>query len=270
MDSATTNEPGSAKPAFVRGPGGPGGRRPGQPDLTTGPIGRTLLMFALPVLGTNALQSLNGTANAVWVSHALGAAALTATTNSNTIFFLMLGAVFGITMAANLLIGQAIGAGDRALAKRVVGTAITFFTVVSIAVGVAGYTLTPAILTAMGTPPDAKADAIIYLRVIFMAIPFMYFFSFVQMGQRGAGDSKTPFYFSLFAVALEVCLNPLLIMGIGPFPRMGIAGSATATLVSQTLTLGLIIAWLYRTDSILVLKRSEWGLLKPDTAILKS
>jgi len=111
------------------------GRRPGMPDLTSGPIGPTLVAFALPVLGTNILQSLNGTANAIWVSHALGAAALTATTNANTIFFLMLGSVFGITMAANLLIGQAIGAGDRYLAKRVVGTAVVFFTVVSILVG---------------------------------------------------------------------------------------------------------------------------------------
>lgn len=240
------------------------------PNLTTGPIGPTLITFALPVLGTNVLQSLNGTANAVWVSHALGPAALTATTNANTIFFLMLGSVFGITMAANLLIGQAIGAEDRPLAKRVVGTAIMFFLGVSILVGAAGYTFTPAILTAMETPPEAKIDAITYLRVIFLAIPFMYFFSFVQMAQRGTGDSRTPFYFSLFAVALEVCLNPLLILGIGPFPRMDIAGSATATLVSQTLTLGLIIAWLYRKDSILVLKRHEWGLLKPDLSIMKT
>ena len=239
-------------------------------NLTTGPIGPTLLTFALPVLGTNVLQSLNGTANAIWVSHALGSAALTATTNANTIFFLMLGSVFGITMAANLLIGQAIGAEDRPLAKRIVGAAIIFFLIVSIGVGAVGYTFTPAILTAMQTPPEAKIDAIIYLRVIFMAIPFMYFFSFVQMAQRGTGDSRTPFYFSLFAVALEVCLNPLLIMGIGPFPRMGIAGSATATLVSQTLTLGLIIYWLYRKDSILVLKRAEWGLLKPDLDIMKT
>ncbi|MFD1190139.1 MULTISPECIES: MATE family efflux transporter [Phenylobacterium] len=260
--------PGPGGPHGMR-PGGPGGRR-GMPDLTTGPIGRTLVMFALPVLGTNVLQSMNGTANAVWVSHALGPAALTATTNANTIFFLMLGAVFGITMAANLMIGQAIGAGDRSLAKRVIGTAIVFFLGVSMLVGLLGYTLTPAILTAMQTPPDAKIDAIIYLRVIFMAIPFMYFFSFIQMAQRGTGDSRTPFYFSLFAVAMEVTLNPLLILGIGPFPQMGIAGSATATLVSQTITLGLIIAWLWRKDSILILKRQDWPLLKPDLTIMRS
>jgi putative MATE family efflux protein len=269
VDSLTKDGTKGPAPAGLRS-GGPGGRPGGRPDLTTGPIGPTLIAFALPVLGTNVLQSLNGTANAIWVSHALGSAALTATTNANTIFFLMLGSVFGITMAANLLIGQAIGAGDRALAKRVVGTAIMFFLAVSLLVGLVGYVFTPAILTAMETPPEAKRDAITYLRVIFLAIPFMYFFSFVQMAQRGTGDSRTPFYFSLFAVALEVCLNPVLIMGLGPFPRMDIAGSATATLVSQTLTLGLIIAWLYRKDSILVLKRHEWGLLKPDLAIMKS
>ncbi len=246
------------------------GRRPGMPDLTTGPIGMTLLTFSLPVLGTNILQSLNGTGNAIWVSHALGAAALTATTNANTIFFLMMGSVFGITMAANLLIGQAIGAGDRILAKRVVGASIVFFLILSGAVGVAGYNFTPAILTAMQTPPDAKIDAIIYLQIIFMAIPVVYFFSFVQMAQRGAGDSRTPFYFSLFAVALDLILNPLLIMGLGPFPKMGIAGSAAATLISQSLTLGIVIAYLYRTDSILVLKRSEWHFLRPDLDIMRT
>jgi putative MATE family efflux protein len=271
-EGAGRSEPAALRPAF--GPGGAGaGQRPGGrkgPDLTTGAIGPTLIAFALPVLGTNVLQSLNGSANAIWVSHILGMSALTATTNANTIFFLMLGSVFGITMAANLMIGQAIGADNQPLAKRIIGTCIIFFLGLSSLVGLVGYTFTPAILTAMHTPADARLDAITYLRVIFMAIPFMYFFSFIQMAQRGTGDSRTPFYFSLFAVALEVCLNPMLIMGIGPFPKLGIAGSATATLVSQTLTLGLIIAWLYRKDSILVLKRHEWHLLKPDLAIMKN
>jgi putative MATE family efflux protein len=249
--------------------GRPGGRR-GGPDLTKGPIGPTLIAFAMPVLGSNILQSLNGSANAVWVSHVLGEAALTATSNANQIFFLMLGAVFGISMAANIMIGQAIGAEDDALAKRVVGTSTIFFIVLSLAVGVAGFTLTPAILSAMGTPPDARADAIAYLRVIFAAMPFIYFFSFMMMAQRGTGDSRTPFYFSLMAVGLDVILNPLLIIGVGPFPKMGIAGSATSTLVAQTLTLGAMLFHLYRTNSILVLRPGEWRLLIPDLTIIRT
>ncbi|WP_372786690.1 MATE family efflux transporter [Phenylobacterium sp.] len=259
------------------GPGGPSGGPPGGlqgrrggPDLTVGPIGKTLIAFALPVLGSNILQSLNGSANAIWVSHVLGEAALTATSNANQILFLMLGAVFGVSMAANIMVGQAIGANDRALAKKVVGTSTAFFILLSLSVGVAGFTLTPSILSAMGTPPDARLDAIAYLRVIFAAMPFMYFFSFVMMAQRGAGDSRTPFYFSLLAVALDVTLNPLLIMGIGPFPKLGIAGSATSTLVSQTFTLAVMLTYLYRSNSILVIRPREWRLLIPDFGIIRS
>src|SRR3954453_17926555 len=130
--------------------GGPGGGFPGRkgPDLTVGPIGKTLIAFAMPVLGSNILQSLNGSANAFWVSRVLGEAGLTATNNSNQVFFMMLGAAFGVTMAANIMIGQAVGARDEATAKRVVGTATAFFAVISILIGVAGGLLTPHILDA--------------------------------------------------------------------------------------------------------------------------
>ena len=82
-----------------------------KPDarLTTGPIGRTLLMFSLPVLGSNILQSLNASINSVWVGRYLGEAALTATSNANIILFFLLGVVFGISMANTIMIGQAIG-----------------------------------------------------------------------------------------------------------------------------------------------------------------
>jgi putative MATE family efflux protein len=122
----------------------------------------------------------------------------------------------------------------------------------------------------METPAAARADAIAYLRVIFAAMPFMYFFSFVMMAQRGTGDSRTPFYFSLLAVALDITLNPLLIIGVGPFPKMGIAGSATATLISQTLTLVVMVVYLYRQKSILVVRPSEWRLLIPDFKIIST
>ena len=249
-----------------RGPG----RGRGGPDLTTGPIGKTLIVFALPVLGSNILQSLNGTANAFWVSHQLGEAALTAISNANQIFFLMLGAAFGVTMAANIMIGQAIGADDKALAKKVVGSCTAFFLGLSLLIAVLGFMLTPHILDAMRTPFDARADAIAYLRVIFAAMPFVFFFSYMMMAQRGTGDSRTPFYFSLLAVGMDVVLNPLLIIGVGPFPRMGIAGSATSTLVAQTITLMVMLVHLYRTNSILVMRPSELKLLLPDLSIIKN
>jgi putative MATE family efflux protein len=244
------------------------GRR-GQ-DLTTGAIGPTLISFALPVMGSNILQTLNGSINTAWVSHILGEAALTATANAGQIFFLMIGVVFGISMAANIMIGQAMGARDEALASKVVGSCTTFFVVASLALAAAGVMLTPGILAGMGTPMDARAGAIIYLRVLFAAMPFVYFFNFVMMAQRGVGDSRTPFYFAVMQVVLDIIFNPLLIIGVGPFPRLGIAGSAASTLISQSVTLVVMLAYLYHKRSLLVVRPSQWRLLLPDLGIVRA
>jgi putative MATE family efflux protein len=239
-------------------------------DLTNGPITRTLLLFSLPLLGGNALQSLNGTVNQIWVSHTLGETAITALGNANIVMMLMIGVIFGVGMAANILVGQAIGGRDLALVKRVMGTATTFFLALSVAVALLGGAFSPRILALMGTPVEARADAIIYLRIIFASVPFMYFFMFLQMAQRGAGDSTTPFWFLALAIAIDVTLNPLLIRGIGPFPRLGIAGSAFSTLIGQSVSLTALLVWLYRKDSVIMLRRGDLHLLKPDMDILRA
>ncbi len=133
----------------------PARRRPA--DLTSGPIPRTLLLFALPVLGSNVLQSLNGSINAVWVGRFLGEAALTATSNANLVLFLILGTVFGIGMAATILVAQSVGARDLAEARRIVGTSATFFFLISVLLAVCGWVWVDAILNTLGTPADALA-----------------------------------------------------------------------------------------------------------------
>jgi putative MATE family efflux protein len=239
-------------------------------DLINGPITRTLLMFSLPLLGGNALQSLNGTVNQIWVSHTLGETAITALGNANIVMMLMLGVIFGVGMAANILVGQAVGGRDLALVKRVMGTATTFFLVLAISVGVLGAAFSPRILDLMGTPPESRADAIIYLRIIFASAPFMYFFMFMQMAQRGAGDSTTPFWFMALAIVIDITLNPLLIRGIGPFPKLGIAGSAVSTLIGQSVSLTALLVWLYRKKSVIMLRAADLHLLKPDMDIMRA
>ncbi|MEO8813432.1 MAG: MATE family efflux transporter [Caulobacteraceae bacterium] len=245
-------------------------RRAARRDLTRGPITRTLLVFSLPLLGGNALQSLNGTVNQIWVSHTLGETAITALGNANIVMMLMLGSIFGVGMAANILVAQAFGRADVALVKRVMGTATGFFIALSLVVAVAGGLFSPHILDLMRTPPESRAEAIVYLRIIFASVPFMYFFMFMQMAQRGAGDSTTPFWFLALAIVIDIVLNPLLIRGIGPFPKMGIAGSATSTLVGQSTALLFLLIHLYRRRSVLVLRPREFHLLIPDLTLLKS
>ncbi len=238
--------------------------------LTEGAIGKTLLLFSLPILAGNILQSLNGSVNAIWVGHGLGEAALAATSNANTILFFLIGTMFGVGMAANILVGQSIGAKNLDQAKRTVGTSLTFFLVMSLALAALGFALSGRLMGWMHMPADALPLAVSYLRVIFLGIPFMYLLAFVSMTLRGAGDARTPFLFLLLCVVLDITLNPLFIFGLGPIPRMGIAGSATATLIAQIITLAALIAYLYRSKHFLRLQRGEAHYLRIDPVILRA
>jgi putative MATE family efflux protein len=236
-------------------------------SLTEGSISRGLLQFALPILYANVLQSLNGSINSIWVGRFLGEAALTATSNANMVMFLLIGAAFGVALAATILIGQSIGAQNIAEAKRIVGTSATFFAAISVAMAIAGLTMCEPLLVAMKTPADSLPLAVAYMRVIFLALPCLYMYAFVMSALRGVGDSKTPFYFMLLSVVIDIGLNPVFIFGIGPIPRLGIAGSALATFVSQAVSLTALIVHLYRRKHLLVLHKGELALLRIDWPI---
>ena len=198
----------------------PPGERIALAPLVKGPIARTLVLFSLPIFASNILQSLNASINAAWIGHLLGARALTASANANSLLFFLLSISFGLSLAATILIGQSLGAQDLTRTKRVMGTS--------------------------------------------------FLFNFMMMALRGAGNSRTPFFFMLISATLDVGLNPLLIEGIGPFPRLGIAGSALATGIAQWTALLLLTGWLYHRHHILCLGRGETRYFRIDGAVLRS
>jgi len=236
--------------------------------LTEGSIPVGLFRFSLPILFANILQSLNGSVNSIWVGRYLGEAALTATSNANTVMFLLIGAAFGVALAATILIGQYVGARNLRETKRVVGTSATFFAAISVAMAAAGLLLCRPLLLAMRTPPESLELAVAYMRVIFLALPFLYMYAFVMAVLRGAGDSKTPFFFMLLSVGIDIALNPVFIFGWGPIPRLGIAGSALATFVAQAVSLTALIRHLYRRKHMLCLHRDELAYLKVDWTVV--
>ncbi|MFO1467512.1 MAG: MATE family efflux transporter [Steroidobacteraceae bacterium] len=237
--------------------------------LTEGPIRKVLFLFSLPVLFGNVLQSLNGSVNAIWVGRYLGEAALTATSNANLLMFLLMGAAWGVTLAANILVAQHVGAKEFEAARRVTGTSATFFLLLSVATSIAGIVFTPWLLAWMHTPADALRFALDYLRIVFLSLPLGFGFYFVIAVLRGAGDSRTPFLFLVLCVLLDIGLNPLLIFGIGPFPRMGIAGSATASLIAQLVSLAAMLLHLYRRKHFLCIHRGELALLRIDWHLVR-
>jgi putative MATE family efflux protein len=238
-------------------------------SLIEGSIPRALAAFSLPILFGNMLQSLNGSVNAVWVGKFLGEAALAAAGNSNVVMFLLFGVIFGFSMASTVMIAQCIGAKNIAEAKRVVGTSAVFFMAVSLAMSVVGYVSAPGLLGWMQTPADAMPFALAYMRIIFLALPFMSGMFFLMAALRGAGDSRTPFIYLVVSVILDIGLNPLFIFGLGPIPRLGIAGAATATLIAQALSCGALIVHLYRTKHFLRIRRHELWLFKVDWTLVR-
>jgi putative MATE family efflux protein len=238
-------------------------------DLTQGPITRTLIAFTLPTLGSNVLQSLNASVNAIWVGRFLGEAPLTAATNANMVLFLLMAAVFGVVMATGIMVGQSVGARDIASAKRVVGSSAVFIVMLSLVTGVVGALTAEPILRLMSTPPDAMPFAVSYLRIVFIATLPMFFYIYVAMTLRGAGDARTPFVFMCLSVALDIALNPLLIFGPGPLPALGIRGAALAMLISQTSTLLAMLVLLYRRKHFLCIHRNELHYLRLDVSIVR-
>ena len=243
--------------------------QPGRRDLTQGPIAKTLLLFALPTLGSNVLQSLNGSINSIWVGRFLGEGALAATTNANLVMFLMFALGFGFGMAATILVGQSMGAGDVRGARQAMGTALGLFAIISVLIAIFGWLFAPHLLRLLATPAHSQALALAYLRVIFLAMPPMFIGVLLTMGMRGTGDSVTPLRLMILSVILDAGLNPLLIAGIGPFPRMGIAGSATATLIANYVMLFVGIFYIYGRDLPIRLRGSELRYLLPRLELLK-
>ena len=245
-------------------------RKPDRRDLTSGPIAGTLLAFALPTLGSSVLQSLNGSINAVWVGRFLGEDALAATANGNIVMFMLLAFVFGFGMASTILIGQAFGRRDIDSARRILGSAVGAFVAISAIIALVGWLFAPRILALLQTPPSVVPLALDYLRVIFVALPGLLMLAMLTMAIRGSGDSLTPLWFTLLSVILDSGLNPVFMLGLGPFPAMGIAGSALSTAVANYVALAAMLAYIYARDLPLRLRGRELCYLWPDWALLRT
>jgi len=198
----------------------------------------------------------------------LGEEALAATASSNIVMFLVFGAIFGISMATTVHVGQHFGARDSDAMRRSFGAGLGLCLMLSAGVALGGWLAAPAILRAMSVPGAALGLALAYLRVIFLVMPGMTMTVLVSSAMRGAGDAATPFKFQILTVVLDVALNPLLIAGIGPFPRLGIIGAALATAVATVIGLGGLVWWIYRQDLPIRLKGRELRYLWPQRAEL--
>jgi len=238
----------------------PGHRRG---DLTQGPILRTLITFSIPTLLSNVLQTLGGTVNTIWVGQLLGAGALAATINANMVMFLVFAFVFGFGMAATVKVGQHFGGKDIDAARRVFGTGVGFCAAIAAIGGLIGFAFSAPLLHALSTPPEIHDQALAYVQVVFLTMPIGAVQMMISMSLRGAGDAKTPMYAMILTTVAGVVLNPVLILGLGPAPRLGIAGSALALALAGLLGLVAMVVTIYWRDLPIRLRGRELAYLIP-------
>jgi len=142
------------------------------------------------------------------------------------------------------------------------------FGLAGLATAILGWIFAPNLLHALATPDEAYPLALAYLRVIFLGMPFSFVMILLSSSLRGVGDSVTPLQNSLLNVGLDVVLNPVFILGLGPIPAMGIAGSAFATLIAGLVSVAILIRRIYAKDLTIRLRGAELAWLRPNPAFV--
>ena len=231
-------------------------------DMTSGPILRQLVMFALPLMLGNVFQMLYNTVDSVIVGNFVSKQALAAIGSTTVIVNMLVFFFAGFAIGAGVVIGQYFGARNLTKLHAAIETAVTATFILSLLFSVMGVVLVKPLLRVMSTPEDVFGDATVYLRIYFGGISGLLIYNMGSGILRAVGDSTRPLYFLILTSLLNIVLDLFFVIVL----RTGIAGAAVATILSQFLSAALILLLLSRTEDIY---RFSWGEMQLDLSILK-
>ncbi len=193
-----------------------------------------MLVFLVPLMLSNVLQSASATLNSIYLGRLIGVKALAAASSFFPIVFFMISFFIGIASASSVLIGQAYGARDEERLKAVAGTTLTLALVSGFVVGIASWWFLPPLLHLIGTPLDVFDDSLAYARVTFLALPILFVYLAYTTFVRGTGDSRTPFIALIVSTVLVLILTPALIRGWFGLPHLGVVSAAVAGVIANS------------------------------------
>ena len=201
-------------------------------NMTEGSPVKLILKFSLPLLLGNLLQQAYNMIDAAIVGQVLGADALAGVGASGSVQFLVLGFCIGICAGFSIPIAKYFGAGREDRLRTCIFHAYLLTALFAAVITTVTALLCNNILRIMSTPDNIYSDAYTYLLIIFLGIPFMLFYNLLAGIMRAVGDSRTPFIFLAVSTVLNIFLDMLLIMVI----KLGVAGAALATVMSQAVS----------------------------------
>jgi putative MATE family efflux protein len=213
-------------------------------EIVSGDLRSIILKIAIPAVAASLLMTLFASVDAFWVGKQLGPDALAAV--STSLFYIWMAVALAEMVGVGLtaVAARRHGEGRHDEANKVAGDAIIFSVVLGTIVAAIGLATLPTLFVMLGTTPEVSALGQRYLGTYFLGLPLIYGFFAVDATFRAAGDTKTPLLLLVSSVGVTLVLDPILILGLAGFPKLGIVGAAIATLTTRGVVFvgGCIIA----------------------------
>ena len=226
--------------------------------LTRDPLGATIRRVALPAVASTLLMTVFATVDALWVGRYLGPLALAAVSTSLFWIWLIIAIAEMVSIGLTALAARRHGEGRHGEAARAVSDALIYAVLLGSVVAIVGNLLVDEMFGLMRTPPDVTVLGRAYLGTYFLAAPLLFGFFAVDAAFRASGDTRTPFVLLAASVGVTLILDPVLILGVGPVPELGVVGAAIATIATRAVVFVLGVVVLVRRR-MLVVRRPDLG-----------
>lgn len=215
-------------------------------NLAEGNVVKQLILFSLPVLISNIIQSLYSTVDMLIVGQYAGEIAMSGVNIGGQVSFIITNMIFGLSVGATVLVGQYKGANDRKSMHEVIATLLISLVVAAAVLTVVMIAVVDPILHTIKTPVESYSEAKKYFIISMMGTVFIFGYNALSALMRGLGDSKNPLVFVAIACVVNILLDLLLVAKF----NMGAAGAAWATIISQAISMILCIVYLARNNFI--------------------
>lgn len=232
-------------------------------DMTSGSPIRHILIFTLPLLIGNIFQQFYNLVDSIVVGQYVGEDSLAAVGGCGSMNFLFFSLSMGLASGIGVIISQNFGAGNDKGVRKAIGNSYYVLISVALVITILALTLSPTLLKLLKTPDEVMGEAILYMRITSLGILGITLYNGVASALRALGDSKTPLYFLIFSSCVNVVMDLTLVIGF----KMGVAGVAMATIISQYLS--ATIAFIYARKYVPYFRISKEEL-KPDYNIIRT
>jgi putative MATE family efflux protein len=233
-------------------------------DLTSGPLGRSLLRLALPIAIGHVLHALYAMVDALWLGRDT-TTSLAAIGAATPVHFITVAFGMGFANAGTALVAQFTGARQHRRAERAAAQTITVLCSIVLAVSVCMQALLPHVLEWLHVPEEVRPSAIAYMRIILAALPISAFTMAYGGVLRAVGDTVTVIVIVGVGNMLNLMLDPVLIFGWWGMPRLGVRGAAVATAICQVVAAVACGICLRRGRAGLSIGRADW---RPDWPLI--